>query len=61
MDNVICEGVQRKCEDGECDDMGNEGNGFVGGLVMVAFSVVCLCVVRVRFVYGSCNGRLPDF
>ena len=29
MDNVICKGVQRKCEDGECYDMGNEGNGFV--------------------------------
>ena len=48
--NLICEDVQRKCEDGEYDDMGNEGNGFVDGLVMVALSAVCLCVIRVRFV-----------
>ena len=27
--NLICEDVQRKCEDGEYDDMCNEGNGFV--------------------------------
>ena len=36
------------------NDVSNEGNEF-------ALSVVYLCVVRVRFVYGSCNGRLPDF
>ena len=29
--NLICEDVQRKCEGGECDDMGNESNGFVDG------------------------------